>query len=127
LDEFIGRQRIGQSPELERILDIRLHPHAGRAAGAVTEHDSDRVARPQESRDGADEDGLRPGADVEARIVHGVERDAVRRLDGDVVRRGRLRELRLGHVAGGTPADLDAARVIDAELAGGVGVGQRRV
>ena len=123
LAELVGRERIDRGAQLDARLAVGLQPVAGRALPAVAEPHRDGVALAQVAAADPDQDGVRPRPDVEA-VEPVFELGAVARLDRGVVRGGGLVELRLAHVRGGAPRDLQHAGVVDAELARRVDDGQ---
>ena len=126
LGEFVGREGVDIDLQREVLLAIGLQPQPGRAAAPVAEAHGHRVAGAQEAAADADQQRVHPRPDVEA-LDPVLELGAVARLDGGVVRRRRIGELRLRHVGGGAPGDLQHPGVVDAEGAGRIGERELRV
>ena len=123
LGELVCCECIDRGPELDAFLAVRLQAKAGRALPPVTQPDGERVASAQIAAPDADEQRVGVGPDIEPVEPH-VELGAIARLHGGEIRRRRLVELRLAHVGGGAPGDLDHPGVVDSELAGGVDQGE---
>ncbi len=123
LAELISREGIDADLERELLLAVGLQAIAGRALAAVAEPHGQGIAAAQVAAADADQDRVRPRPDVEPVEPH-FELGAVARFDRGVVRRRGIGELRLAHVGGRAPRNLDDAGVVDAEGPGSVGQGQ---
>ena len=122
LDEVVRGEGVNEHLEREVGLDRRLHAIAGRAAAAIAKPHCDGVALAQKAVGNAHEYGANPWPDVVA-IGLELQHRAVARDRGRIVGGLGIGKLRAARVRRRTPADLDGAGIVDAEVARGVGDG----
>ncbi len=124
LDVVVGCNRVDQHAKLEGRLAKCLDSHSRGALATIAEADDNLVALAQKAAHDLDVKRLVPGPYVAFHVVLDLQHGAVAGFDGDVVWRGRIVELRATHVGREAMYDLEGARVVDAEVAGGVGQGE---
>ena len=121
-----GAERIDLHAHLEALLAHRRRAPAGAALRAIAEHQRQRIAFAQRLAHHVDADRLEPRPERAARVVLEQQLGAVRGARGAVVGRAGAVELRPAGVAREAQQEAQAALVVDAELAGGVGDAHRR-
>ena len=117
--EFVSRKGIDRGFQFDIGFDIGLQPQARRALPGIAEPHRQGIAFAQITAPDPDQKRVGVGADVEP-VEPDLEPGAVAGFHRGEIRRLRLVELRLAHVGGGPPGDLDHAGIVDAEGAGGV-------
>ena len=123
LTELVRRKRIDRGFQLHIRFDVGLQPETRRALPAIAQAHRQRIAGAQIAAPNPNQQGVRKGADVEPVEPH-FKLGAVAGFHRGEICRLRLVELRLAHVGGGPPRDLDHAGIVDAESACGVHQGQ---